>query len=201
MPIAPAMLFQKVGLSLAGTVPWGQSPSTDQPGVYAISLCSDPSSNGGLLPRAPIEIEKVQAWISRVPTFCYRGQMSPQPTVVAAFLNEFWIDDESIVYIGKATCLRKRLDQFRRHKLGNRSPHAGGHWIKTLANLGDLFIHYCICPTADAAESKEDEALALFKGQVSQRCRCALHNPIPFANRAHPPGVSKQKAICDDVLP
>ncbi|GIK17804.1 MAG: hypothetical protein BroJett003_27680 [Planctomycetota bacterium] len=116
-------------------------------------------------------------------------------------MNEFWLPDESIVYIGKATCIRKRLNQFHRHKLGSRSLHAGGHWLKTLSNLGELHIHYCTCPTADTAERKEDEALAAFKAQASARWRSHIHNAVPFANRAHPAGFRKQREICNNVLP
>src|SRR4051812_27040174 len=132
MPISPVDLFERVRLSVAGTVRWGHVPATDEPGVYAISLCDDPSCNAGLLPQAPVDPARVAAWIARVPTFTYRGKAAIATDVVA-FLQTFWFPDESIVYIGKANCLSSRLQQYRGHKLGHRSPHAGGHWLKTLA--------------------------------------------------------------------
>lgn len=178
----------------------GDLPATDAPGVYAVSLSSNPLDNGGLLPKASINEARVRAWMDRVPAFCFRGRLNPDPAEVAEVLNEFWLPDENIVYIGKATCIRKRLDQLYRHKLGNRSPHAGGHWLKTLFNLGELYIHYCTCPTADTAERKEDEALAAFKAQVSARWRRRIQNAISFATRAHPAGFPKQREIRNDVL-
>jgi hypothetical protein len=201
MPITPAILFEQIGLSIDGTVDRGDLPNTDSPGVYAISLCRDPRCNDGLLPRAPIDVDKVKAWIKRVPTFCFRGHTSPKPRTVTDFLAQFWFCDESIVYIGKAKCLHKRLQNFRSHTLGNRSPHAGGHWVKTLSNLDRLFIHFCICQTVQVAEAKEDAALKLFKSQISPRRRRGIQNLIPFANRAHPHGSNKQDEIFNDVLP
>lgn len=200
MPIAPHAMFESAGLALAGTVRWGELPATDAPGVYAISLCSDPRRNEGLLSKAPIDQARVSAWVERVPTFQFFRQLKPEPRRVVEFLSGFWLEDETIVYIGKATSLHARLGQYKRHKLGNRSPHAGGHWIKTLSNLDRMYIHFCVCPTVTIAECKEDAALAIFKRQVSPAIRVRLHNPIPFANREHPRGVCKQDDICGDVL-
>ena len=201
MPMAPTTLFQRVGLSVSGTVPWGSLPNTQAAGVYAVSLCSDPACNDGLIPEAPIDVQRVQAWIARVPTFEFRGQCGVGAQTVSDFLKLFWLSDESIVYIGKATCLHQRLGQYRGHKLGNRSPHAGGHWIKTLSNLDNLFIHFCACSTEEVAKAKEDALLGLFRDQVSPHHRVRLRNPIPFANRAHPDRNSKQADIRNDVLP
>lgn len=176
-------------------------PAADAPGVYVVPLTSNPLDNGGLLPKAPIDEAKVRAGIDRVPTFCFRGRLNPDPAEVTEFLNEFWLRMRpSSVYIGKATCISKRLHQLYRHELGQGSPHAGGHWLKTLSNLGELYIHYCTCPTAGMAQRKEDEALAAFKAQVSARWRSRIHNAIPYANRAHPTGFPKQREIRNDVL-
>lgn len=200
MPISPSVLFERVGIVVNGTVPWGSVPATDAPGIYAISLCADPTCNGELLADAPLDVSKVAAWLNRVPTFCFRGVVQPPAQIVADFLKTFWLEDESIIYIGKATRLRERLGQYRGHRLGDRRPHAGGHWIKTLSNLQELFIHFAVVDSESLAAAKEGEALARFKMQVSSRHRARLRNPIPFANRAHPSGNNKQHDIRADVL-
>jgi hypothetical protein len=127
MPIAAAELFARVDLTIRNRAKWGQPVLCDDPGIYAICLSNDPSLNAGLLPHVPVSLELVEQWVRSVPTFSLGATLQPSPKKVAAFLDEFWFSDENIVYIGKATCLSKRLGQFRRHRLGQRSPHAGGH--------------------------------------------------------------------------
>ena len=60
-------------------------------------------------------------------------------------LDKFWLPDENILYIGKTDCvggLKKRIGQYYSTEIGERKPHAGGHWIKTLNILNELFVHY-----------------------------------------------------------
>ena len=38
----------------------------------------------------------------------------------------FWLTDQTIIYIGRAKQLTRRLRQFRRHVYGKKSPHRGG---------------------------------------------------------------------------
>lgn len=200
MPVTPCSLFNQVGLSLAGTVPWGTKPAVEGPGVYTVSLSEDPSQLSGVLETAPVDVTTVGDWIERVPSYTFRGGAEPDPQEVTAFLSTFWIPDESIVYIGKATSLKKRLGQYFSHRLGNRSPHAGGHWVKTLTCLDHLYVHYAVVDTAEQGRDKEAEALQYFKAMVSPEHLDRLKNPIPFANREHPQGNRKQKAISKDVL-
>lgn len=44
----------------------------------------------------------------------------------------FWLTDETIIYIGRAIQLTRRLRQFRRHVYGKKSPHRGGQAILLL---------------------------------------------------------------------
>lgn len=200
MPISPNDLLARTGLTIQQSIQWGNVPSATQPGVYVISLSKDPMKNDGLLDTAPIDPQKVQTWINRVPTFTLKGTCSPSAISVCDYLQQFWFDDESIVYIGMATSLRTRLSQFRGHVLGNRKPHAGGHWLKTFHNPSDLYIHYAILKSRDEAKQKEDDALMQFKTQVSSKHQLRLSNSIPFANREHPQGNRKQHDLRGDVL-
>jgi hypothetical protein len=204
VPIAVANLFGRVGLAVMGSVRWGSPVPTDAPGVYAVAMSNDPARNAGLLPKAPVSVAIVRQWIERVPAFTFDEKLRPSATAVANFIAGFWLPDESIVYIGKATCLNTRLDDFLGHRLGSRSPHKGGHWLKTLSNLDDLRIFFCKCRSRADAEKQEGDALTLFKDQVSARSLRTVRNPqlpIPFANREHPRRNFKQHRIKNDVLP
>ena len=64
-------------------------------------------------------------------------------------IGSFWVLDQSVLYIGKAgTSVRKRIGQYYKTPLGARSPHAGGWFLKVLANLNELFVH---CAASDTA--------------------------------------------------
>lgn len=48
-------------------------------------------------------------------------------------LATFWLPDEVVLYIGLAgASVRKRVRQYYRTPLGDKRPHAGGWWLKTL---------------------------------------------------------------------
>ena len=55
----------------------------------------------------------------------------------------------NVLYIGKAPKrnngkgLGNRVNEYYRTEYGARNPHAGGHWIKSLAKLENLFVYYC----------------------------------------------------------
>lgn len=201
MSISPGLLFEHIGLTIAGSTPWGTVHETNRPGIYAVSMNNDPWDNSPHPGNAPISEQLVAEWIDAVPTFALRGSFSPRPRDVVQTLERFWLNDETVIYIGKATSLQRRLSQFYRHKLGRRRPHAGGHWLKALDCLSELFVHYAEVVTAADALLNEDAALNVFKNQVSDFQRDRLENPIPFANLEHPKGGRKQTEIKGSILP
>jgi hypothetical protein len=69
--------------------------------------------------------------------------------------------------------------------LGDRRPHAGGHWIKTLTNLTSLTVHYAELDSVADPEDVEKQMLRTFSQAVSAQTRAAHPQPdltIPFAN-------------------
>jgi hypothetical protein len=87
-----------------------------------------------------------------------------------------------VVYIGLATSLRGRVGGYYRTPLGAMKPHAGGWWLKTLAVLDQLWVHYAPTPDFKNAEKK---MLKTFADAVSPQTRAALHDQervMPFAN-------------------
>jgi hypothetical protein len=85
--------------------------------------------------------------------------------------------------------------QYYTTPLGARSPHAGGHWLKTLTNLEELFVHYAPVPDPNSAERA---MLNRFCVKVSEETREALFDParpLPFANLDWPGRGAKRHGI------
>ena len=183
MSASPRQLLSLVELPVSGSVAWGTSPPTDKAGVYVVSLHGDPNGAAGVA-EAPIEEATVAAWIQRVQLLTLDGTR-PQPAVLVQRLACYWLPDEAIVYVGKATSLRQRLRQYYSTPLGDRRPHAGGHWIKTLGNLRSLTVHYAETSVAVDPENVERHMLTTFARGMSAATRSAHPQPglaIPFAN-------------------
>lgn len=80
-----------------------------------------------------------------------------------------WNEGEEIIYIGKATKLRRRISQFYRHKYGRSSPHRGGQDILLLTP--SFQIYWATAPDCAAAEHAMIDA---FQQQI---------RALPFGNR------------------
>src|SRR5207248_1103596 len=110
-------------------------------------------------------------------------------------LSEFWLPDEHVVYIGLAACLSDRVGDYYGTPLGAARPHAGGWFLKTLANRDQLFVHYAECDDRARAETT---MLGAFCSDVSALSLAGLRDqahPFPFANLEWPPGTRKAHGI------
>jgi hypothetical protein len=110
-------------------------------------------------------------------------------------LASFWLRDEVVLYVGKATSLSQRVAQYYATPLGARRPHAGGHFLKTLSNLDQLHVHDAVSPDPPRSEHLMLEA---FCAAVSTDTRNALHDPehpFPFANLEWPAGTRKRHGV------
>lgn len=170
-----AGLIRSVGLLADGPQLWGRPVASRTPGVYLVEL-PEP------MPDFPVDMTAIRAWIERVPSLLLDGQR-PTPHELAARLSGFWLPGESVVYVGKSTTsLGGRITAFDRTPLGDRRPHAGGHWLKTLRVLDQLRIWWA---ETDAPEEYEDALLTAFASSVPDEARQRLHDPsvvLPFAN-------------------
>ncbi len=63
---------------------------------------------------------------------------------------------QSVVYIGRSKHLRRRLNEFYRHKYGSRAPHRGGQEVLRLP--GNLTVHWAAVADYPAAEKAMLEA-------------------------------------------
>jgi hypothetical protein len=177
-------LIVAAGLSPEGPVAWDTMIPWDHPGVYVVAC-------PGALSHALIDLTIVGAWIDRVATLRLDG-MRPSRGMLANRLASFWLPNEPVVYIGMAgTSVRERVRQFYRTPLGDPRPHAGGHWLKVLANLGSLQVWWA---RTDDAESSEIKLLRMFERRHGR-------GVSPFANRKGADGQRKPHGIRGSVLP
>ena len=94
------------------------------------------------------------------------------PNVTVDVLMDNWVGDAQVIYIGKATSLRKRLKQYLRFGQGNNVGHYGGRYIWQLKNHSDLI--FCWQTTSDQIPGDvEQELINSFRRQFNGR---------PFAN-------------------
>lgn len=196
MPSTVSDLFEGAGLRLSGKVNWGQDFRSNESGVYIVSMSNDANKEANVLPAAPISLEMIKYWLDKISTFELDGQRYPEPEPVKKRLSEFWLPDENILYIGMTTAkLGRRVHQYYTTELGEKRPHAGGHWIKTLSNLDQLYIYYAECSLPDF---KEDELMELFIDNISSDTLQMLRDPdhpFPFANLEYPRGNRKLHGI------
>lgn len=183
MPTTVAQILASEGLALKGPVRWGNRVNCNSCGVYIVSLSFDPSQNLGILENAPLSLEVIKEWLDKVKTFRLDGRTNPSVEAVASCLSKFWLPDESILYIGKTDGeLRKRVGQYYRTPLGAPKPHHGGHWLKVLSNIDQLFVYFAKCSNTKVHETR---MLKLFVKNVSSTTLKILHDPqhpYPFAN-------------------
>ena len=175
-------LFEKCGLEWAGAVKWQQRIPSDEPGVYAISMNSEPyAAHGG-----PVELPLSSRAFEELLDVCPSLEIDGRSATLDSFgsrLQQFWLPDEPILYIGKAgTSLSARTGAYYSTKLGATGPHAGGWWLKMLTILPELTVHYARHSDPGAAE---DALINQFARQLSQASRANLfdRNRVgPFAN-------------------
>ena len=157
-------LFSHAKLDLAGKVKWGEDLNEDREGIYIIALPENVN-------HAPIDRDKIESWKSIATNMTLDNHANPSTDKIIERLSSFWIPDTKILYIGQTKkSLNSRLRQFYRHTLGNRAPHAGGHWIKILKNIDKLDIYFSV---SKDPKDKETDLLLNFTN---------AHRAFPFAN-------------------
>lgn len=94
------------------------------------------------------------------------------PNVSIEELKVNYVADSKIVYIGKATSLKKRVGQLLRFGAGSAVGHWGGRYLWQLADSDNLLIAWKPTPTVDP----RIEEVRMLEEYVS------LHGKLPFAN-------------------
>jgi hypothetical protein len=152
-----------------------ESSPTRDPGIYLVELRAP-------LPVAPVDLGAIARWRQRVPTITVDGRRATAEAI-AQRLASFWIPSATVLYIGQASgTVRGRVGAYYGTPLGDRSPHSGGHWIKTLSVLPECLVWSAVTEDFDRLEA---ELLDDFARTVPAAERRALHDPVlvlPFAN-------------------
>jgi hypothetical protein len=144
-------VFTSAGLSYCGPVPWGIQISERSTGVYVI---------------ARVENAALGCDECALP---FTDQIPPKIVFDLGFERLRWLSSEPVVYVGATKdSLRKRVGSLYRHKIGDRSPHAGGQILKLLRC--SLWVYWS--PATHPMDS-ERAMLNAFKEQAGQ---------VPFAN-------------------
>lgn len=189
-----AGLLAGVGLLADGPVVWGRPVPARGPGVYIVELPAP-------LPKAPIELTRVGKWIERVESLRLDGER-PTSKALAARLASFWLPDETVLYVGvSTTSINGRVAGYYQTALGDRRPHANGHWLKTFQSLDMLRVWWS---ETSAPEEYEDAILTAFSASVDAETRAALPDPsivLPFANLQTATGERRKHGITGAVLP
>jgi hypothetical protein len=187
MPIDPASLFRAVGLTPDGPARWGAPVRAAGPGVFVVEWPAP-------LDRAPVDISAVGTWLARVPTLKVDGER-PTGKGLAARVGAWWLPGETIVYIGAAKSLGRRVEGLATTPLGDARPTAAGQWVKALARFDSSRIWWALTP---AFEEYEDALLEAFAAAVPPNARAALPHPsivLPFANRRRTDGTVRADGV------
>jgi len=188
VPISAAVLLRDVGLLADGPLPWGRRVPARGPGVFVVELPKP-------LPTAPLELTRIGKWLERVPDLRLDGER-PTSRALANRLTSFWSPDQVVLYIGATTnSIGARVRAMDETVLGDRRPHAGGYWLKTLTVLPTTRVWWA---ATDAVEEYEDALLTAFAEATAAGSDAMV---LPFANLRRPTGERRATGITGALLP
>lgn len=192
--MSAASLLRVIGLRPDGPVLWGRPLTTRAAGLYLVEL-PEP------LPRPPIEFTRVGKWMERVPELRLDGER-PTSKALAARIASLWLPSSPVLYAGAtAGSLGGRVLALAHHVLGDRRPHADGHWLHLLLGMERARIWFA---ETDAPEEAFDAVLDAFGAAIGPSLppgRPAGALVLPWANLRRPTGERQVTGITGSVLP
>lgn len=203
MPTSVKSIEDYFGVTVCHTVKWREKVPIDKHGIYIIST----SHNTSYLPQESssfvLSAEQISLWRKNAPDLTLQNNPITNEELIS-HLRKFWLPDESILYIGKAEreTLKKRISRYYRHKIGKRSPHCGGYWLKLLDNLSSLNIHLIVIENNNISEI-EERMLQYFINNVSPLTKELLLDKelrLPFANLQLRAKVIKKHGLLNHVI-
>ncbi len=109
------------------------------------------------------------SFLTTSPAGSHKGRSA---TVHEARLLAKWVPDTAVLYIGKATSLRDRLDAYRRQGMGSKAGHWGGRFLWQCSEASEAHVGWLV--TAEDPADVEFDLIAQFKAANDGR--------LPFAN-------------------
>ncbi|MGX1591388.1 hypothetical protein ACWICO_09710 [Glutamicibacter sp. NPDC055491] len=201
MPLSIRELFAAADLNPAGVVKWGDLTIPNVPGVYCVSWSANAEATHV---NRDVYIPSASAYtelLSICPRISVDGALAT-PSKLADRIGRFWIPNEPVLYIGMAgTSIRARVGQYYSTKLGARTPHAGGWWLRTLESLDQLYVHFAAC---DDASTREQCMFAAFAASIDPGHRSQLFDAervAPFANVDVAKGIYKRHGLSNYKVP
>ncbi|WP_426007641.1 hypothetical protein ACPFL9_05820 [Paenarthrobacter sp. NyZ202] len=201
MTISVGDLFTRSGLEPDGVVPWGTSVPLNVPGVYVVASTPSLGDAAGHVPTYSPDPLAFRALRMLCPNPTIDGRAASDHEL-ASRIGAFWIPETPILYAGLAgTSVQTRVRQYYSTAIGQRSPHAGGWWLKTMAELDDLYVHFAAASDPAGAESN---LLRTFAASVPAPAMRTLHDKeriAPFANVEVRKGVHKRHGLKGVKMP
>jgi hypothetical protein len=114
------------------------------------------------------EAEVIPVFLEKSTGGRFKGK---DPTVDRVLLENKWVEGACVIYIGKATNLRKRLEQYRRFGRGEPIGHWGGRYIWQCGDVGDYLVGWL--STKEPPRDVEKSLISRFSELYGRR---------PFAN-------------------
>ena len=184
MPVTVKELFNAFNLKVEVPLKFGTLTKKDlheSHGVYVIEIPKKMSAPN-------FKEDLLKAWFEKSGRVNIKGKDANVKTVTDE-LNKFWHKDETIIYIGQTSKsvegLKKRLNDFRLHKPGNKGSHAGGYWSKLLDKWENFNVHYAIVEDQNIRDL-EFKMLMYFVMKTANEKNIFkienIGNYLPFAN-------------------
>jgi len=187
MPTTIRQLFHKFDIKNFHHVKWATKFDEINEGIYVVCTSNYPDRHLGTTNMPVFDDRQINLCISTSINF----QVDGLPATLENIKNrlaEFWLPDESILYIGKApkrlsgSGISRRVSEYFSTAIGNGGPHSGGQWIKTLKGINTFSVYYGVCQKSADIENK---MLRFFMSNVSKDSLSILYDknlPLPFAN-------------------
>jgi transcription elongation factor GreA len=192
-PRSAAALLRAVGLMADGPVLWGRPTGASGPGIYLVEL-PEPAA----VP--PLDLAVVGKWVERLPDLRLDGDR-PTSRALAARISAFWWPDATVLYAGAAkVSIGGRVRALTTHVLGDRQPHADGHWLGLLRDRAHLRIWWA---STDAPEEYLDAVLDAFAATrpTPSPDRPAGAPVLPWAVTRRPTGERVVHGVAGSVAP
>lgn len=145
-------LLRSLGLTVDGPARWGAPVPSRAPGIIVVEL-------PGGADVAPIDLQALRRWLDRVPSLTLDGER-PTPQVLQRRLAQAWLPTQPVLFVGRSTrSIGARLSAIYATALGDAKPNSSGHWLKTLANPGELRVWWAETPAFEEYEDALIETL------------------------------------------